>query len=152
MGTSSQTNILLDDDSIDYVFTDPPFGANIMYSELSFLWESWLNVKTNNGSEAIINKSQNKNLGSYQDLMEKSFKEYYRVLKPGRWITVEFSNSKASVWNAIQEAIQKSGFVIANVSALDKQLGSFKAVTTTTAVKQDLVISAYKPKKKIYLK
>ncbi|MFD2759748.1 DNA methyltransferase [Lentibacillus juripiscarius] len=147
VGTSSQTNILLDDDSIDYVFTDPPFGANIMYSELSFLWESWLNVKTNNGSEAIINKSQNKNLGSYQDLMEKSFKEYYRVLKPGRWITVEFSNSKASVWNAIQEAIQKSGFVIANVSALDKQLGSFKAVTTTTAVKQDLVISAYKPKK-----
>ena len=38
-----------------------------------------------------------------------------------------------------------SGFIIANVSALDKQQGSFNAVTNTTSVKQDLVISAYKP-------
>jgi hypothetical protein len=65
--------------------------------------------------------------------------------KPGRWMTVEFSNTQASVWNAIQIALQDAGFVVANVSALDKQQGSFRAVTTTTAVKQDLVISAYKP-------
>jgi len=38
-----------------------------------------------------------------------------------------------------------SRFIVANVSALDKGKGSFKAVTTTTAVKQDLIISAYKP-------
>ena len=59
---------------------------------------------------------------------------------------------KHLIWNAIQEAIQKAGFVIANVSALDKKKGSFKAVTTTTAVKQDLVISAYKPKQEYYRK
>ncbi len=57
----------------------------------------------------------------------------------------EFSNTKASVWNSIQTALTEAGFIVANVSALDKQQGSFKAVTTTTAVKQDLVISAYKP-------
>lgn len=60
-------------------------------------------------------------------------------------MTVEFSNTQASVWNAIQTALQEAGFVVANVSALDKKQGSFKAVTTPTAVKQDLVISAYKP-------
>ena len=60
-------------------------------------------------------------------------------------MTVEFSNTQAAVWNAIQTALQEAGFVVANVSALDKKQGSFKAVTTTTAVKQDLVISAYKP-------
>ncbi len=143
--TCSTTNISIPDSSIDYIFTDPPFGANLMYSELNFLWESWLKVKTNNYSEAIINKVQEKGLLEYQNLMTQCFKEYYRVLKPGRWMTVEFSNSQASIWNAIQEAIAKAGFIIANVSALDKQQGSFKAVTTTTAVKQDLVISAYKP-------
>jgi DNA modification methylase len=143
---SSQTQNNIPDNSIDYIFTDPPFGANIMYSELSFLWEAWLGLLTNNKCEAVISKTQNKDLNSYKEIIEICFKEYFRVLKPGRWITVEFSNSKASVWNAIQEAIQKAGFVIANVSALDKKLGSFKAVTTTTAVKQDLVISAYKPK------
>ena len=71
--------------------------------------------------------------------------EFYRILKPGKWMTIEFSNTSASVWNSIQNALQGVGFVIANVSALDKKQGSFKAVTTTTAVKQDLVITCYKP-------
>lgn len=136
----------LANDSIDYVFTDPPFGDNLMYSELSFVWESWLKVFTNNKSEAIINNTQNKALPEYYDLMLKSFKEYYRVLKPNRWITVEFHNSKSSVWNAIQEAMSKAGFIIANVTILDKKQGSFKQVTSAGAVKNDLVISAYKPK------
>jgi DNA modification methylase len=132
-------------ESIDYIFTDPPFGANIMYSELNFLWEAWLKVFTNNRTEAIENKVQGKTLDDYRQLMTACFKEAYRVLKPGRWMTVEFSNTKASVWNAIQTALQEAGFIVANVSALDKKQGSFKAVTSTTAVKQDLVISAYKP-------
>jgi hypothetical protein len=60
-------------------------------------------------------------------------------------MTVEFSNTQASVWNSIQSALQEAGFVLANVSGLEKTHKGFKAVTTTTAVKQDLVISAYKP-------
>lgn len=149
--TTSLVDISIKDNSIDYIFTDPPFGANIMYSELSFIWETWLKITTNNNTEAIINKTHKRLLPEYQNLMEQCFKQYYRVLKPGRWITVEFSNSKASVWNSIQEALQRAGFIIANVSALDKKMGSFKAVTTTTAVKQDLVISAYKPSEKMKL-
>lgn len=147
VSTNSATKQLLDDNSIDYIFTDPPFGANLMYSELNLLWENWLKVRTNNNPEAIVNSAQNKNIFSYYNLMTESFKEYYRILKPGRWITVEFSNSQASIWNSIQESMQKAGFIIANVAALDKKQGSFKAVTSTTAVKQDLVLSAYKPSK-----
>ena len=135
----------LADDSIDYIFTDPPFGANLMYSELNFLWESWLGVKTNNRMEAIENRTQGKSLFDYQEIMLQCFREYHRVLKPGRWMTVEFSNTSAAVWNSIQTGLQRAGFVIANVAALDKKQGSFKAVTTPTAVKQDLVISCYKP-------
>lgn len=135
----------ISDESVDYIFVDPPFGSNLMYSELNFIHESWIKVKTNNREEAIINKSQDKDLDDYLFLINKCFNEFYRVLKKGRWITIEFSNSQASVWNAIRQAIEKAGFIIANVSALDKKQGSFKAVTSTIAVKQDLVISAYKP-------
>ena len=135
--------------SIDYIFTDPPFGSNIMYSESNFLWEVWLKVFTQNKQEAIVNDSQKKGLHEYQELMTKCFCELYRVLKPNRWMTVEFHNSKNAVWNAIQEAILRAGFVIADVRTLDKQQGSFKQVTTTSAVKQDLVISAYKPKESL---
>ncbi|MBN2034578.1 MAG: hypothetical protein JW836_14995 [Deltaproteobacteria bacterium] len=59
----------LEDESIDYVFIDPPFGSNIMYSELNFIWESWLRVKTNNKEEAIENRTQKKGIGEYRHLM-----------------------------------------------------------------------------------
>ncbi|GMB08093.1 DNA methyltransferase [Thermolongibacillus altinsuensis] len=146
VSTCSSTNLNIKDNSVDYIFVDPPFGSNLMYSELNFIWESWIRVFTNNKPEAVMSNTQRKKLSDYQVLMEQAFREFARILKPGRWITVQFSNSQSSVWNAIQDALQKAGFVIANVSALDKKQGSFKAVTTTTAVKQDLVISAYKPK------
>lgn len=145
--TNSSTVLTLSDNSIDYIFTDPPFGANIMYSELNFMWEAWLKVLTNNEKEAIENRTQGKSTLDYQNLMLDCFKELNRVLKPDKWMTVEFSNTSAAVWNGIQTAIQRAGFIIANVAALDKKQGSFKAVTTATAVKQDLVISCYKPSK-----
>lgn len=132
--------------SIDYVFTDPPFGANINYSELSILWESWLKVTTNTHCEAIINATQRKALPEYQSIMEQCFTEYNRILKPNRWITIEFHNSQNAVWNAINEALLRAGFVVADVRTLDKKQGSFKQVNSASAVKQDLVISAYKPK------
>lgn len=135
----------IESDTIDYVFLDPPFGSNLMYSELNFLWEAWLRIKTAIGTEAIANKTQKKTIDDYRRLMSLCFQETFRILKPGRWMTVEFSNTQASVWNSIQTALQEAGFVVANVSALDKKQGSFKAVSTTTAVKQDLIISAYKP-------
>ncbi len=143
--TSSLTHSQVDNNVIDYIFIDPPFGANINYSELNSIWESWLSVQTNNQQEAIENSTQNKGPSEYRKLMTNCFREAYRVLKPGRWMTVEFSNTKSAVWNSIQTALTDAGFIVANVSALDKKQGSFKAVTTSTAVKQDLVISAYKP-------
>ncbi len=146
VSTNSSTQQIVPDSSIDYIFTDPPFGANINYSELSFLWEAWLKVVTNNKTEAICNEIQGKGLADYQELMTKCFSEYFRILKPNHWMTVEFHNSKNAVWNSIQEGLQRAGFVIADVRTLDKKQGSFKQVTTTTAVKQDLVISAYRPK------
>jgi hypothetical protein len=85
-------------------------------------------------------------LGEYRDLMTECFTEMYRILKPGRWITVEFHNSKANVWNAIQESLARSGFVVAQVTVLDKQQGTFKQVTSAGAVKNDLIINAYKPR------
>ena len=133
------------DSSVDYIFTDPPFGHNLDYSELNFFWEGLLGAITNQKAEAIVSASQGKCINDYRKLMERSFSEYYRILKPGRWLTVEFSNTKASVWNAIQTALERSGFVVAYVASLDKKQHSFKAVMTPTAVRQDLVISAYKP-------
>lgn len=141
--------IPLADNTIDYIFVDPPFGANINYSELNSMPEPWLRVVTNNSHEAIENPTQGKDARFYYTAMAHCFAEFFRVLKPNKWMTVEFSNTKASVWNSIQTALKEAGFIIANVSALDKKQGGINANVTTTAVKQDLAISCYKPSDKI---
>ena len=151
ISTGSVSNLQIKDSSVDYIFTDPPFGENIYYSDLNYLIESWHKVVTNSEPEAIVNRCTKKDIVSYQSLMQSAFTEYYRVLKPGRWMTVVFSNSKASVWNAIQVSLQQAGFVVAEVTSLDKKQGSYRQVTSTTAVKQDLVISAYKVSESVEL-
>ncbi len=130
--------------SVDYIFTDPPFGENIYYADLNFLVESWHRVITNTTPEAIVDKFKKKGLPEYQRLMQRCFAEYYRVLKPGRWMTVVFHNSHNSVWVAIQEALTAAGFVVASVTTLNKQQGSYRQVTSA-AMKEDLVVSTYKP-------
>lgn len=145
VATASAGESSLPDSSVDYIFTDPPFGENIYYSDLNFLVESWHGVKTDPNPEAIVDRVRQKGIPEYQHLMYSCFAEYYRVLKPGRWMTVVFSNSKSAVWNTIQVALQQTGFVVAEVTALDKKQGSFQQVVSPNTVKQDLVISVYKP-------
>ena len=144
VSTVDCSSIALPDNSIDYVFTDPPFGENIFYADLNYLVESWHRILTRADPEAIVDLPKGKAIPDYQRLMQHCFAEYCRVLKPGRWITVVFHNSRNAIWNAIQEAMLAAGFVVADVRTLDKQQGSYRQVTST-AVKQDLVISAYKP-------
>ncbi len=147
--TGDCARLPLPENSVDYVFTDPPYGDNLAYAELNFITEAFLRVFTNVAPEAIISETQKKGLLEYQHLMQRCFEEYHRVLKPGRWMTVVFHNSKGSVWNAIQEAILAAGFVVADVRTLDKQQGTFNQITAGGAVKQDLVISTYKPNRSL---
>jgi 16S rRNA G966 N2-methylase RsmD len=136
--------IPISDKSVDYIFTDPPFGENIYYADLNFLVEAWHGVMTTSANEAIVDQAKKKGVNEYQELMRRCFAEYHRVLKPGHWMTVVFSNSSNGIWRAIQEAMGTAGFVVADVRTLDKKQGSYRQVTSS-AVKQDLVISAYRP-------
>jgi DNA modification methylase len=133
------------DSSIDFVFTDPPFGGNINYSEQNLLYEWWLQVFTNVKEEAITNTVQNKGIREYADLMAKAFSEYFRVLKPGRFIVVEFHNSSNAVWNAIQSSLERAGFIVSNVALLDKVQTTMHQDHKAAAVNKDLAITAYKP-------
>jgi len=142
--TQSLASVLIPDDSVDYVFIDPPFGDNLPYAELNFLWEAWLRVFTNASQDAVVSDKQKKDLGVYTKMMTACLKQVYRILKPGRWATVEFHNSRNAVWTAIQEALGRAGFIIADVSVLDKGMKTKKQLYAR-AVDKDLVISAYKP-------
>jgi DNA modification methylase len=144
VATGSLALIQIPAETIDYVFIDPPFGDNLQYAELNFLWEAWLQVFTNAKQDAIVNGKQKKDLHAYTEMMTACLVQVYRVLKPGRWVTVEFHNSQNAVWTAIQEALGRAGFIIGDVSVLDKGMKTKKQMHAK-AVDKDLVISAYKP-------
>jgi hypothetical protein len=145
ISTGSSTSVLVPDNSIDYVFVDPPFGANIPYADLALVVEEWQQVMTAVTEEAVQDVKRHKGLPEYANLMEACFREFNRVLKPGRWMTVEFSNSSNDVWLAIQHSLARAGFVVADTRVFDKQQHSYRQVTAANAVKQDLIISVYKP-------
>lgn len=119
------------DASIDYVFTDPPFGSNIFYADCNLIWESWLGRLTDDSKEAVVNRSLSiekggKSLAFYSDVMAGSMREIARVLKPGGWATVVFHNTDASVWQAIRDAASAAGFEFHDASSLDRKQQSHK--------------------------
>jgi DNA modification methylase len=135
----------IESNTIDYIFTDPPFGESLQYAELNMFVEAWLKTKTAIDNDCVLNYVHKKNLSFYSNMMFKAFKTYSRILKPGRWITIEFHNSQNAVWMAIQQAIEASGLVVADVRILNKQQRSFNAVNRSGAIDQNLILSAYKP-------
>ncbi len=127
----------LGDDSVDYVFTDPPFGANIYYSDASFLWEAWLNEFTATETEAIVSTSLlpehgGKTLDDYEKVMAQSFGEVARILKPRAWASVMFHNSDDAVWSSLERAIEAADLQLESAIAFDKSQPSFKGVKQIT--------------------
>lgn len=143
--TGSATDLnFLPDNSIDLVFTDPPFGANINYSEMNILWESWLGAFTDATYEAVVNRFQDKDVAAYRGLMLSSLKECYRVLRPGHWLLLVFMNSSQDVWEALRMAVGDSGFSLERVDIFDKQHGTFKQFVSDNTAGCDLLLHCRK--------
>jgi len=99
-------------DSVDYIFTDPPYGDSVPYLELDYMWNSWLRFNVDFKEEIIISDSptRNKTFDLYEKMLNAAFREVFRVLKPGKWLTVTFHNKDITVWNAIINAVVLGGF------------------------------------------
>lgn len=134
----AQALVGVPDESVHYVFTDPPFGSNIFYSDSSFLWESWLGAATDISKEAVVNKSVKardggKSLTDYEKLVTGAFEEINRVLRPNGWASVMFHNSDDQVWSALERAIENAGFEVGAAVVFDKRQASFKGIKGLTA-------------------
>jgi hypothetical protein len=136
----SSTALQLDNDSIDYVFTDPPFGDYIPYAEINQLNEVWLGKLTDRDAEIIVSIAGGKDVSSYGDLMADVFGEVDRVLRPDGVATVVFHSAKAEVWRALTDAFAEADLAVMTTSVLDKTQASFKQVVSPVSVKGDPLI------------
>jgi len=104
---------LIPAESIDYIFTDPPYGDSVPYLELDLMWSSWLGFSSDFESEIIISDSperKEKNFEMYHKMLCAAFREIYRVLKKGKYLTVTFHNTDIQIYNSIISSVILAGF------------------------------------------
>ena len=152
VSTESATKIPVSNDSIDYVFTDPPYSNKFPYGELNFIWESWLGLVDVNWHELeiIVNEVQGKGEYEWEYLLTLAFSECFRVLKPGRWLSLCYHDTSEGTWQIIQDIMAKIGFIFEDVGStlfIDAGQKSIKQILSNNVTKRDLVINFRKPLK-----
>ncbi len=131
------------DESIDYIYTDPPYGSKIPYLDLSVMWNAWLDLdvtEQDRKEEAIEGGSLNKTKDEYSELLANSIKEMYRVLKFDRWMSFVFAHKDPHYWHIIVDTAEKCGFEYAGAVKQDNGQSSFKKRQNPFSVLQGQLI------------
>ncbi len=148
--TGSASELDLPDGSVHYVFTDPPFGSNIFYSDMNLFQEAWLGVMTDPTDEAVVDRGarRKRDADRYERLLTEALAEAHRVLVPRGWLSLNFSNTSGALWALVQRAIINADFVLDpdRISVLDKGQRSVKGLASgfENVVTADLVLSMRK--------
>ena len=127
-GSATSLN-MIPSESVDYIYTDPPYGSKIPYLDLSVMWNAWLKFTVSEKDyelEAIEGGEKKKSKGQYASLVAASIQEMYRVLKFGRWMSFVFSHKDPAYWHMIVGAAEASGFEYAGVVQQNNGQTSFK--------------------------
>lgn len=136
--------------SLDYIFTDPAYADKVQYGELNFIWEAWLGFDTHwHAEEIIVNEFQGKTEIEWAEMMFKAMEECYRVLKPGRWISLCYHDTSEGTWARVQDIMAKVGFIVDTSDSaifIDTGQKSYNQLTADKSTKRDLVINFRKPR------
>ena len=116
-------------ESIDYIYTDPPYGAKIAYLDLSAMWNAWLDLDVTEEDyrqEAIEGGGHEKTKEEYNRLIAESIQEMYRVLKFDRWMSFVFAHKDPEFWHLIIDTAEKCGFEYVGAVPQKNGQSSFK--------------------------
>lgn len=140
----------ISNNSVGYIFTDPPYADKYQYGELNFVWEAWLGFDTHwHDEEIIVNEVRGKTEKDWENMMRQAMKECYRVLKPGRWLSLCYHDTSEGTWSLIQDIMAEAGFVADRSDSalfIDTGQKSYNQLTADKVTKRDLVINFRKPK------
>lgn len=140
-------------ESIDFVFTDFPYGDTIPYFEQSQLWNSWLKEQADYENEIVVSDSKERkktNLNFANDI-EKAISEICRVLKYDKYFTFTFHSLNGDEWEAISNAIQKNDFEFVELKLLTQKTLPPRQINRKLSIKGDLVVTYKKVKNKSFI-
>ncbi len=136
--------------TIDYVFTDPPYSSKVQYGELNFLLEAWLGCDLSwHDKEIIVNKIRGLTEERWANMLKESMEECYRVLKPGRSLSLCYHDTSEGTWQLVQDIMAEIGFIIEKAEDtlfIDAKEKSFVQITAQKVTKRDLIINFRKPR------
>lgn len=140
----------IEDQSVDYIYTDPPYGSKIAYLDLSVMWNAWLDLEVTDedfNKEAIEGGSRKKTSDEYGDLLSRSIEEMFRVLKYDRWMSFVFAHKDPKYWHLIVETAEKIGFEYAGAVQQSNGQSSFKKRQNPFSVLSGQLIINFKKKR-----
>lgn len=113
-------DLFLEEKSVDFILTDPPYGGLVQYLDLSYIWLIWLKhiyptYAPDFTPEITINKSTGLDISVYGSRFTGSLKQLHRVLKDEGKLVLTFHNQKIPIWNAFLNSIRMAGFKIEKV-------------------------------------
>ena len=127
-GTATDLSFL-PKESVDYIYTDPPYGKKIPYLDLSAMWNAWLDLEVTEEDykmEAIEGGEHNKSKDEYNQLIAQSIREMYRVLKFDRWLSFVYAHKDPEFWHLIINTAERCGFEYAGAVPQKNGQTSFK--------------------------
>lgn len=138
----------IEDNSVDYIFTDPPYADMVPYFEQSLLWSSWLKKEIDFKNEIVISNSpiRNKNKSEYIRMLAESFNVISKKLKENKYMTITFNNLDHDIWEGVLKGIKAVGFDLVDVKAINASAASVVQDSRDGALKGDLYLTFKKGK------
>jgi len=152
ISTQSATELKeISSNSVDYIFTDPPYADKEQYGELNFAWEAWLDLNTHwHDEEIIINATRGKTDAEWAHMIRQAMRECYRVLKPGRWLSLCYHDTSEGTWQLIQDLMTEIDFIPEQLNDttlfIDTGQKSYNQRIADKVTRRDLVINFRKPR------
>lgn len=118
-------------ETVDYIYTDPPYGAHISYLDLGTMWHAWLGFEVTNGMrarEAIEGGEKQFDEKHYLDVLGKSFERMFYALKDEAWLSLVFHHKETKLWYSIRDMLRYIGFTYVNTVAQPLAYKSFHKV------------------------
>lgn len=135
--------IELPSNSVDYVFTDPPYGDSVPYFEQSIIWNSWLSLSPDYLKEIVISDSnqRKKDFSSFEKDISTAFSEIKRILKDNKYFSLTFHSLSGLEWKAVSNACVCNNFNVVDYEWLEQKTYPPRQLNRIKSIKGDVLVT-----------